>query len=396
MRILLVHNEYKEYGGEDVAVSSEESILLAQGHDVRKVIFANASVSPGPLGLIQYVFSLPFNLRSARRISREIASFRPDVMHVHNLFYVASPSVIIRASKLGIPVVMTLHNYRIICSGGLLIRSGKICERCIKSRFPFSGVLHRCHQNSLFGSFYLTLSMGFHKSMSTWKNHVSLFITMTEFIKQKFIHSSMGVPPENFVIKANSVTDQGMGPPEGRSNRFLFVGRLTTEKGVELLSTAFKKNSYELDVIGDGPKRLAVQELCRQNCRVNYLGFLSRDEISNRLKNAKALIVPSLWYEGLPTTILEAFSTGTPIIVSDIGNLNEIVTHGFNGLCFDPKRVDSLNETLDVILQNPEIHASLCKNARLTYLQKYTPEINGRNLEKIYLMAKAKKGIKVK
>lgn len=186
------------------------------------------------------------------------------------------------------------------------------------------------------------------------------------------------------VVKANSVKDAEPSGFSERGKHFLFIGRLSQEKGIETLLTAFSGKEFLLEIIGDGPLRGSVEQAILKNLNITYFGHKDNAFIISRLSKCTALIVPSIWYEGLPTTILEAFSTGTPVISSNIGNLNEIVSHGFNGLQFEPNSPEDLFRIVKDFSENLLQYKALYENARKTYIENYSPEINYTNLINIY------------
>jgi glycosyltransferase involved in cell wall biosynthesis len=274
-----------------------------------------------------------------------------------------------------------VQNYRLICSGAYLMREGKVCELCVNQRFPLHGVKHGCYKSPL-ATAHLTLNTGLHKVFGTFQNKVDCFIVVTEFNRQKLMHSSLALRADQVVVKPNSVEDQGFAPPEVRTGPYLFVGRLSPEKGVLTLLEAAKKGGFELEILGVGPLLEIVESAASAYPNIRYLGFQPRDFILDKMKKARALLFTSVWYEGLPLTICEAMSTGLPIIISNLGNLNEIVTEGKDGLWFTPGNADSLIATIKRYEGSNK--AALSHGARQTYIERYTPAQNLAGLETIY------------
>ncbi|MCA6378182.1 MAG: glycosyltransferase family 4 protein [Cytophagales bacterium] len=384
MRILLVHNRYKQYGGEDAVVEAERALLANNGHLVELLIFDNDRLS-GLFSKIGIGLQLIYNRKSYRKLENKIKEFKPEIIHIHNIFYMASPSVLYAASKYRIPTVVSLHNYRLICSGALLMRDSKPCTLCIQEKFPIYGVKYSCHRNSKLETAQLTFVTGIHKLINTWNLKVSRYIALTEFARSQFIDSSLGILPEKIVVKPSSVTDCGFSSVRERENYFLFVGRLSEEKGVNVLLKTFQDRKIRLEIIGDGLLRSQVTSASAAHNNIHYWGYKDKPFIISRIKKCIALIVPSIWYEGLPITILEAYSTGTPVIVSDLENLNEIVTHGYNGIHFSANDPADLLRCIEEFDLNSRYYADLYSNARETYLSKFTPEINHQNLLNLYL-----------
>jgi glycosyltransferase involved in cell wall biosynthesis len=381
MRILLIHNRYKEKGGEDFVVATEYELLQQNGHDVFLLEFDNKNIKSG-VGTIKAGIQSFYNLSSARILKSTIKSLNPDIIHIHNIFYIVSPSVFHVANKYGIPVVMTLHNYRLICVGALLLRNNLVCEICINKTFPLSGVKYKCHRNSALESLQLVAMTGLHKLLGTWRQKVGRYIVLTEFGKNKMLNSSLGLKEDQVVVKANSVEDRGHESEKSRSPFYLFIGRLSEEKGIQVLLESISHFQYPLTVIGDGPfKELVIEYSKKYDC-INYLGFQDKSSIIKSLKACKALIFPSTWYEGMPLTLLESFSTGTPVICSDMENLNKIVKDQYNGLLFNAGSAKSLASTIQSFNKYP--NKKYYENARQTYDDYYTEKINYNNLMNVY------------
>lgn len=383
MRVLLLHNKYQYAGGEDKVFEAESELLSNHGHQVEQLVFDNREITTFLDKIRSGLFGI-YNFRSAKLLTKKIEQFKPELIHVHNFVPLASPSVLFAAHKYKIPVVLTLHNYRLICPSATLYHNNAIYENSMHSLFPFDAVLKGVYRNSIPQTAALALMTSFHNLYGTWRNKVSKFIVLTEFARSKFVESRLRVSQDQFMLKPNFIGDPGNGN-ESREDFFLFVGRLSQEKGIDTLLNAFRSSPHNLVIIGDGPMHEQVENFAHGKSNVQYLGFQSKAAIMDRLKQAKALIIPSTWYEGFPITVLEAFATGTPVIGSRLGGIAEIVKDEFNGLLFEGGNQNSLIETL-AKLQTLDRKA-LSENARKTYLDNYTPEKNYRILMDIYTEA---------
>ncbi|GAB3783995.1 glycosyltransferase [Spirosoma horti] len=384
MRILLIHNTYKLAGGEDAIVKQEQELLHQKGHTVELLLFNNDTIGESILSRFQLIYQTFHNSTSVLRVKEVINTFQPDVVHVHNLFYVASPAILTAIRELKVPVVMTLHNYRLLCAGTYLMREGAIpCEECVNKIIPLSGIRHSCHRNSRLQSAQLTMTTSWHKLAGTWQ-HVDRYIALTEFARSRFLNSSLQLRSDQVVVKPNAISDMGYADSKSRGENFLFVGRLTTEKGIEVLLESLKHYPYKITLIGEGPLRKKVEEAAATMPTIQYLGPCSRDVIAEELKRCKALVVPSLWYEGLPTTILEAYSTGTPVLCSDQLNLNEIVKDRQTGFLFPVGNGKALAELISKIDQQQLLMDGLHQCARAFYERYYTPQQSYERLLSIY------------
>lgn len=380
MKILQIHNQYTKKGGEDTTVVNEKNLLTAKSHQVEQLFFDNGIIKG--IEKIKILYKSIYNQSSRKTLRTKIQNFQPDIIHIHNLFYVASPAILYEAQKHKIPVLITVQNFRLICSGSLLLRNGQVCELCTQKKFPLAGVQHKCFQNSALKTAQLTLTTGIHKILGTWRSKVSAYITLTNFVKNKLVNSSLRLPEEKIFVKPNFAEDKGWAGSEDRQNFFLFVGRLSHEKGISTLLEASRYIDFPLEIIGDGEMKPMVQEFTQHNPNIVYHGFQGQDFIAEKMKQCKALLFPSVWYEGMPLTLLEAFSTGTPVIISDIDNLNEMVKHQYDGLHFRTGDSKDLAEKIQYFQQNAK--PAFYKNARKTYETLYSPEINYQKLMEIY------------
>lgn len=379
MKILFIHTHYKEKGGEDSVLAAEID-LLSQKHEVDTLTFSNDDFDKkGALASLRDTF---YNPTSYQKVKSKIKSFAPDIIHIHNIFYEASPSILYAIEKSRIPVVMTLHNYRLICSNALLLRENKICESCIDKVIPLQGVLNKCFKNSYFKTAALTSMVGVHKMLKTWNSKVDRYFVLSEFQKERLLNSSLKIDKDKLIVKPNFVEDQGQGDSNLRRNYFLFIGRLIQSKGIDLLIEAQKKYEFELEIIGDGELRSMVEQAASSSEKVIYHGFKEKDFIVEKLKGAKALVFPSIWYEGMPMTVLESFSTGTPAIVSDIENVKDLVQEGANGFHFRNGDSNSLAQILKYAAEN--LSASHYEKAYTTYQRLYCKERNMTLLEENY------------
>jgi len=373
MRVLLIHNFYRQPGGEDAIFSQEVTLLKQHGLVVETLTFTNDTFGGTLLNTLGAAARTLYNTQSAARVEAAIDRFRPDLVHVHNLFYTASASVIRAAKRRSVPVVMTLHNYRLVCVGGLLMRTGKVpCETCLTQMLPVAGIRHGCFRDSPAQSAQLSLVTALHKLTGIWRS-VDRFVVLTEFARQKIRASSLHLRPNQVVVKPNFVFDPGMAIPDARQDFFLFAGRLSAEKGVETLLDAARQSSLPLRIAGDGPLAADVREAAATLPHVTYLGWQARPDVLNLLRTCRALVIPSIWYEGLPTVILEAFATGTPIICSDQDNLNQIVRDGETGLLFKTGSGADLSRVMQLLSEQPDLQRQLARNSRVEY-RRYEPE----------------------
>jgi glycosyltransferase involved in cell wall biosynthesis len=369
MKVLVAHNKYQHPGGEDIVFENEAKLLANSGYDVRTLVVSNDTIGSYADKVITTVRTAE-NPRGIALMSRAVDNFRPDIVHIHNFFPLFSPGIYEACRRRGSAVVQTLHNYRPICSNGQLFRDGKTCDLCIQGS-PIWGAVHRCYRRSLIGSVAVARMIAVHRKRRTWLEHVSQFLALSQFARNIFIQA--GFPAERIFVKPNFIDDPGE-PEETERKAALFVGRLSHEKGVRLLIEASARYNFPVRIAGDGPELKALRDISHSN--VCFLGRLSRDSVLKEMRHAGVVVVPSLWYEGFPMVILEAFASKTPVVVSSLGALAEIVEQGVNGFQVPPGSSDQLGQCIKSTLENPALARRLGLAARRTYLERYTPEAN--------------------
>ena len=367
-----------------MAVELESQLLKDKGHDVRVLFFQNSNPE-GSVGKITKGMRAIYDRNSYRVVKNEIEVFRPDVVHVHNFFYAASPSIFYAAKKMNVPAVLTLHNYRLICANALLLRHGQVCELCVNNLLPLAGIRYRCYHNSMAESAFVTFVTSTHKLIRTWDKNISRLIVLTQFAQSRFVGSSIRVDEQKLFIKPNFIPDPGLGETD-REDFFLFVGRLSYEKGIDVLANAFAGlPTQKLVVIGDAADSQAEMARFLDNSNITLKGRLNKDGVLGYMKRCKALIFPSTWYEGLPFVIIEAFATGTPVIASRLGSMAELVNDKLNGFLFEPGNVTDLQEKIHLFLQTErQDRNALYENARTTYVQNFSPEKHYQTILTLY------------
>lgn len=383
MRVLLLHNRYQQAGGEDVVVEAEKTLLESHGHAVSLLEEHNDAIS-GLSGKLRAAASVLYSPASKEKVKAEIGRFRPDVAHVHNFFPLLSPSVYDACREAGIPVVQTLHNYRLTCANAFLYREGRICEDCLGKDFPWPAVLHHCYRGSHLQSLATASMLGFHRWRGTWANRVDAYIALTAFQRQLLIRS--GLPPENVHVKPNFIMDPGHRPlPEPKGDYLLFVGRLSEEKGLGVILEAYRRHGlrFPLRIVGDGPQRAEWEERSR-GLPITFLGKQEKTVVLTLLREARFLLFPSIWYEGFPMTIVEAFAVGLPVMASDLGGMPEILADGERGWLVKPGDPASWAVSASRAWSDTNGTRGRAQAARYAYEHHYAPEQNYLQLRDIY------------
>ena len=386
VKILLVHNEYKLPGGEDVVVRQEKELLERNGHQVLAFFHNNLELEKySPFQRLTMAPRAIWAWDSKKQISELLAAEKPDVVHVHNTLTIISPSVYWACHEAGVPVVQTLHNFRLFCPAGNYLRDGRICEEC-RTHSLLRSVRYRCYRDSRAATATVALTLAVHRRLGAYQDKIQAFIAFTEFARQKYVQG--GLPGGRIFLKPNFVpSDPGIG--DGAGNFALFVGRLSPEKGIRTMMSAWERlnGAVPLVIAGDGPLRPLVEETAARVPGIVYRGSLPRHEIIRAMQQARFLLLPSECYEGFPMTIAEAFACGLPVLASRMGAMEVLIEDGRSGIHFAPgDAADCAAKALEAWKQ-PGRLCRMGAQARQIYLDSYTAERNYLTLMDIYRRA---------
>lgn len=393
-RILQVHNFYQIPGGEDVVVRNEKRLLEEHGHKVFTYYRSNKELSEkGILGKLLLPFTAVYSLRTLREIKQLIKENQIDIVHVHNTLTMVSPSVFYAAFQCHVPVVQTLHNFRMLCPAGSFFRDNVICEECVSGGLKCA-VKHKCYRNSTLQTIVSAMILKIHRMLGTYRR--VNFICLTEFNKAKLLDSldSENVPESKKTVDANRVYikpnftfAEGITPSEIKADEeyFLFAGRVEALKGIDIAIRAFEQLPNEkLYVAGNGPMMDEMQAYVKAHNmkNVKFLGYLQKEEMSEKFYNAKAVIMTSQCYEAFAMTIAEAYSYGVPVIAGKVGNMDGMVKNGVTGMKFIYNSAEDLAEKVREF--NKLDLTVLKENAREFYETRLRPEDNYQKLMEIY------------
>ena len=375
------HNYYQQPGGEDQVFAAEASLLERHGHTVVRMVRHNDQVRG--MSSLRVAQAALWNTETWRDVRNTIRTERIDLAHFHNTFPLISPAAYYAAKSLNVPVVQSLHNYRLVCPGSLLFRDGKVCEKCLTASIPLAGVAHACYRGSRAQTGVVAGMLTMHRAIGTWSQAVDGYIALTEFARNKFVQG--GLPEGKISVKPNFLSSDP-GPGRGNGKFALFVGRVTADKGVLTLLDAWRKHAtgLPLKIAGDGPLLSDVTDQAKSIAGVHILGPKTHAEVLELMKAASVLIFPSLWYEGLPMTIVEAFATALPVIASNLGSLSSLVQDGVTGAHFEPGNAASLAGVVKQLVARPEALERMRVNARTAYERHHSPDGNYAALMNIY------------
>ncbi|TNC28616.1 glycosyltransferase [Amycolatopsis alkalitolerans] len=373
MKVLVVHNRYRseQPSGENNVVDQEVSLLHEAGHEVG--LFERRSddiASMSLVGRVSVPLRVPWNAAVRTELATRLRADRPDVVHIHNTFPLLSPSVVAACTDAGVPAVATLHNYGMVCPPGTLYRDGRVCTSCVGGQ-PLPAVRHGCYRGSRAATVPMAVSTALNRAR--WWTGVSRFFCISGAQRELLV--SAGMPAESLVVKHNFVED----PPVRRElpgEHVLYLGRMTEEKGVRLLMTAWSRAEMDIPLVlaGTGPLSDEVSDWAAGRRDVHYLGLRTKAECQALLARASAVVVPSVWLEAFGLVVVEAMAAGVPAVAPAHGAFPELIEPEATGLLHAPGDASSLAAALRRIVA-PAWNRELGETARVRYEKDFTPSV---------------------
>ncbi len=334
-----------------------------------------------PQNALRVISRAIVNTQAAELMEKLIKDVRPDIIHLNNIHHQLTPAILKGPARYNIPVVWTLHDYILNCPDNTFLRNGKICTRCADGN-NIHAIIHRCKKGSLAASVIAALENTIYNPRKL-AGSVKKFIAPSRFLAELLVNH--GLPRDQVTNLPNFL------PPleiESTGNDyFLYIGRLSSEKGVDILLEAFSRLKLgKLIIAGDGPDRglLEKKALNMSIENVKFIGHQSPDSVIKLLAGCLAVILPSIWWENFPYSAMEAMAVGKPVIGSRTGGIPEQIEHGQNGLIFTPGDVDELSAHMNNLFDDPSLAAEMGKMGKQKALKMYSPETHYKNILNIY------------
>jgi glycosyltransferase involved in cell wall biosynthesis len=377
MRILYAHSFYRIAGGEDRHVRDQVE-LVSGAHEIELISASNADLPDRATTAIQMTYSR----EKKREILGIIDRFAPEVVHIHNAYPSLGPAVILAAHERGIPIVMTVHNMRLRCPNGLMFTEGSLCRRCEAGMYA-NAVIHACFPTRRQASAYAG-ALWIHRFVMRLEHRISRFIAPSDFIRRRLL--DWRIAPERVETIRNFTPGTGM-PMAGRVGTYgMFAGRLSMEKGVDILLSALRRaGDPPFRIVGDGPARSGLERMARDLRLRNttFLGWRTPVALVDLLKGARYVALPSVWEENAPLVALEALAAGRPLIVSDIGGLPELVESG-SGVVTRRGDPADLADKIHLLMNNDDACTRASHQATALARRWLRPEQHLRSLESLY------------
>lgn len=382
MKILVIHNKYGKFSGEEAYVESQINVLSANGHQVITYFRSSEELERMPLGKLKAFFAALYNPQAIKTVTRLLKKEQPDLVHIHNLFPLISPAILPRIKQMGIPIVMTVHNYRLLCPNGLFYTKGAICEKCTSGAKELNCIANNC-EGSVFKSTGYALRNFWARKKKYYIGHVDTFLCLTQFQKNKLVAN--GYPDEkcevlpNFYSKKIKKTDHDL--KEG--GYVAFAGRISDEKGVPLLLEAARKlPQIPFHLAGQLSKEYETGLEIPAN--VSLMGMLDTKKMNDFYSKARFLVMTSSCYEGFPTVFLEAMAHKLAVIAPKMGGHPEIIRDHINGLLFEPGNTDALAAAIKKLWNDEGLSKTLSEEGYHNAQQEYGTHEYYKKLEKLY------------
>ena len=386
MRILLIHNNYGKFSGEETVLNAQKSLLESQENSV--CIYSRSSEElNGFWSKVNAFFSGFYNYISISDIKHTILSFKPEIVHIHNLFPFISPVVLKLIRKLHVPIVMTVHNYRLVCPNGLFFSHGEICERCSGGN-EWNCIFRNC-EGSIAKSSGYALRNFYARKRQLFSSNVSRFICLTGFQKEKLIQN--GFSEEKIEVIPNFID---VKPPKdvvlSKKKYIAFSGRVNQQKGFDIFINAIKmletKNGDNklLPVLVAGQIDPKFVKGIKIPDSIRFQGLLSKKQMDEFYRKARFIVFSSRSYEGAPMVFLEAMQNRLPVIAPRLASFPDFIEDGFNGLLFDSEDPADLAEKIRILTSNHDLCLRFGENGYRKLVEKYSPEIYYKQLISIY------------
>lgn len=406
MKVLLVHKFWRKVGGAEVYFQDVARILKNHGNEVKifttdynaegsrdifprdeNVIFGESFdyLKGNVITRIKNIPEVIYSKSSKEHFRKVLREFRPDIVHVFAIYITITPSILDACREEGIPVVMSCNDYKHICPNYRLFHHGRICEDCKGGKF-YKAVVNNCCKHSFAVSLISAIESYTHNYLDVWKKNVSAFLFESRFMMNKTAEFwGKDAAPLAFLGKPFNATHHRIS--KGDQGYVLFLGRLSDEKGVDILLKAMKKvPSAHLKIAGTGTHREFLEKMTRdeQITNVEFLGSRYGDELEELFNNCRFMVVPSLWHENFPYVMMEAFARGKAVIGSDTGGIPEYIIPGETGFVFPSHDPIALSGYIKDLWEHPEKAAKMGENAKEFADSQFNDEAFFDRLAEIY------------
>ena len=379
MKILLLHNNYGKYSGEEAVVDKMAAMLREHGHEVCFYRLTSEGSRESMAGKIKGFLCGLYSPQGVKGVREALRREKPDVVNVHNLYPFISPAALFECKKAGVPVVMTVHNFRLICPTGLFMREGKPCEICLQKGNEWNCIRYNCEQSRV-----KSLGYALRNAVARWtgayRKCVDMFACITDFQRRKLIEA--GFERDKIKVIPNCI-DVPASFQEVKGEYVAYIGRLSYEKGYDLLLEVARRNP-SIAFRFAGARRGQGEEEVPANVR--FEGCLSKEKLEDFIRKSRFTVMPSRCYEGFPMAILESACYGKPTIAPNHGGFTEIIGEGDEtiGRLFRPGDVEDMERQIVTWWNAPQETERLGKRAFEKLKDEYSAEVVYRKWEALF------------
>lgn len=366
---LSINNYFYRRGGAEVVFFDHNTLMQEEGWDVVPFSMQHPENLPSdwseyfideieygrnlsPLEKVQQAGKIIYSFEARQKLSSLLDAAKPQIAHAHNVYHHISPAIFPILKKRGIPVVMTVHDLKLACPSYKMLRGGKVCEEC-KGGAIHNVVRYSCIKDSKLLSSLVYAETLIHRTLGLYNQHVDRFVVPSKFYLEKLVE--WGWPRQKLVHIPNFVELEGGTHECSKKDYVLFAGRLAPEKGLDTLIRASAESGVKTLIAGSGPEEAALKSLAAKlSAPVEFLGFVEGAALFGLIGSARALALPSVWYENAPISVLEAYQCGTPVIGADIGGIPEMILDGSSGMVVTAGDVSAWGEALSRVKLAPD------------------------------------------
>lgn len=401
MKILLINKYFFQKRGAETYLFDQAELLKSRGHEVAYFAMHHPSNEPtewskyfvsevdlqsrqGPLKDLATAGRFIYNLEAGNKLKKLLKDFKPDVVHLHNIYHQLSSSVLDALADYPAPKIMTLHDYKLICPNYSLFTEGAVCERCYRHKY-YQAVCHKCLQDSYPASALAAVEMSLTKARQIYENVIDCFVSPSQFFRQKL--ADWQVKAKRVEHLPNFLFLDKMSPLYQPGDYYLYFGALDEPKGVaDLLEVFGHMSSLKLKIVGSGPLKESMEETAaKQNLtNIEFLGHKPKEELFTLIRGSRAVIAPSIMYDNYPYNVLEAQALGKTVIGARLGGILEMIKHKENGYLFEPRNHFDLKARIEDLEESPDNLERFGRQARERTEKENSDRVHYDKLLKIY------------
>lgn len=398
MKVLMVNKFHYLKGGSEKYYFELAELLREHGHEVAffsmkdekniKTDCKEYFVEPIDLNTGSKLKALDviYSKENKKKMEEALDEFKPDIVHLNNFQRQLSASIIDPIKSRNIPIVFTAHDVQAICPAITMMDNDKnICEECMKGKY-LNCIKKKCNKGSTLKSIVGALEGYYYRTKNIYTKKIDFIITPSEFYREKMIED--GIPENKIKALHNFVELKDYDLETSDEGYALYFGRLSKEKGILNLINAFKNiKSGKLYIAGEGPEKETIESILKENNledRVKLLGFLNSDQMKDTIRKCKFVVVPSIWYENCPYSVMETLAIGKPVIGANIGGIPELVKNEQSGLTYKYDDIDDLANKMETLFNNEDLVSKYGANAKKQANELYGKDIYYKNIMSIY------------